>query len=60
MKDVCSGFLVLALMVAAIFGGVWLAGASNPNTPAGYVGYVTHGSVFGKAACLGTQVGPTS
>ncbi|MBI4143188.1 hypothetical protein HY480_04920 [Candidatus Uhrbacteria bacterium] len=35
-------------------------GCSNPETPAGYVGYVTHGSIMGKAEYVGTQLGPTS
>lgn len=39
---------------------VWLLGSSNPVTPAGYVGYLTKGAVFGKARFYGTQHGPTS
>jgi regulator of protease activity HflC (stomatin/prohibitin superfamily) len=39
---------------------VWLAGTSNPFTPAGYVGYLTRGAVFGKSRFYGTQRGPTS
>jgi regulator of protease activity HflC (stomatin/prohibitin superfamily) len=35
-------------------------GASNPATPAGYVGYLTKGSVFGKARFYGVQRGPVS
>lgn len=58
-EDFCI-LAVLALVIAAICGGVWLCGASNPHTPAGYVGYVTRGSVFGKTTYLGTQPGPTS
>jgi len=27
---------------------VWLLGSTNPFTPAGYVGYVTRGAVFGR------------
>jgi hypothetical protein len=29
---------------------IWLLGSSNPVSPAGYVGYVTQGAVFGKRA----------
>ena len=39
---------------------VWLLGARNPYTPAGYVGYLTKGAVFGKARFYGIQRGPTS
>ena len=40
-EDFSCILAVLALVIAAICGGVWLCGASNPHTPAGYVGYVT-------------------
>ena len=39
---------------------VWLLGSRNPYTPAGYVGYLTRGAVFGKSIFYGTQRGPTS
>jgi regulator of protease activity HflC (stomatin/prohibitin superfamily) len=39
---------------------VWLAGSRNPETPAGYVGDLTQGAVFGKATFWGRQAGPTS
>lgn len=38
----------------------WFLGSGNPSTPAGYVGYVTQGSVFGHRQFLATQAGPTS
>lgn len=38
----------------------WLVGARNPFTPAGYVGYLTKGAVFGKSTYYGVQKGPTS
>jgi regulator of protease activity HflC (stomatin/prohibitin superfamily) len=50
--------LVCLLLLAAPF--VWLAGSSNPFTPAGYVGYLTKGAVFGQSRFYGTQRGPTS
>ena len=51
----------LALVVVLAFGAlVWLVGSSNPFTPAGYVGYLTKGSVFGQSRFIGTQRGPTS
>ena len=51
----------LVLVVVAAFGAlVWLVGASNPFTPAGYVGYLTKGAVFGQSRFIGTQRGPTS
>ena len=39
---------------------IWLMGASNPSTPAGYVGYLTKASVFGKTRFYGVQRGPVS
>jgi regulator of protease activity HflC (stomatin/prohibitin superfamily) len=39
---------------------VWLMGSRNPYTPAGYVGYLTRGAVFGHANFVGVQRGPTS
>jgi regulator of protease activity HflC (stomatin/prohibitin superfamily) len=39
---------------------VWLLGSHNPYTPAGYVGYLTRGAVFGRSTFYGVQRGPTS
>jgi regulator of protease activity HflC (stomatin/prohibitin superfamily) len=39
---------------------LWLIGSSNPFTPAGYVGYLTRGAVFGQSRFYGVQRGPTS
>jgi regulator of protease activity HflC (stomatin/prohibitin superfamily) len=39
---------------------VWLMGSSNPVTPAGYVGYLTKGSIFGQSRFYGVQRGPVS
>jgi regulator of protease activity HflC (stomatin/prohibitin superfamily) len=49
---------VAALVVASV--GIWFLGSSNPFTPAGYVGYLTKGAVFGKSRFYGVQKGPTS
>jgi hypothetical protein len=38
----------------------WFLGSSNPFTPAGYVGYLTTGTVLGKSRFYGVQRGPTS
>lgn len=38
----------------------WFLGSNNVATPAGYVGYVTQGSIMGKKTFVGTQQGPTS
>jgi len=51
---------VLAFVVSLAAAAVWLIGARNPYTPAGYVGYLTKGAVFGKAHFHGIQRGPTS
>lgn len=48
-----AGLLVLSVLV-------WLMGASNPETPAGYVGYLTQGALFGKTKFYDLQTGPTS
>jgi regulator of protease activity HflC (stomatin/prohibitin superfamily) len=60
---VSRGAVPLALLgFLALFaaGVVWLAGSSNPYTPAGYVGYLTKGAVFGRSSFHGIQRGPTS
>ena len=49
---------LFALVPAALV--VWLVGSTNPFTPAGYVGYLTKGAVFGQSRFYGTQRGPTS
>lgn len=53
--------LSAAFFVLFLFGCfVWLAGSSNPFTPAGYVGYLTRDAVFGRASYYGVQRGPVS
>lgn len=49
----------IALFIGCLAVG-WLAGSRNPFTPAGYVGYLTKGAVFGKSTFYGVQRGPTS
>ena len=49
---------VLILVCASTL--VWCVGSSNPVTPAGYVGYLTKGAVFGQSRFHGVQRGPTS
>jgi regulator of protease activity HflC (stomatin/prohibitin superfamily) len=49
------GFLGLVAMTF-----IWLMGSRNPYTPAGYVGYLTKGAVFGHSRFYGVQRGPTS
>jgi regulator of protease activity HflC (stomatin/prohibitin superfamily) len=46
--------MLVGLMLA------WFLGSSNPVTPAGYMGYLTKGAVFGKSRFYGVQKGPTS
>ena len=46
---------------ASIAGGIgWFIGAENPETPAGYVGYVTQSPVFGESKFIKLQTGPAS
>jgi regulator of protease activity HflC (stomatin/prohibitin superfamily) len=51
-----SGVMVLLAAAACI----WLLGSRNPFTPAGYVGYLTKGAVFGQSRFYAVQRGPTS
>jgi regulator of protease activity HflC (stomatin/prohibitin superfamily) len=56
-----SSLAIVGLSLFALCAGmVWLLGSRNPYTPAGYVGYLTRGAVFGKSIFYGTQRGPTS
>ena len=56
-----QGIAVRAIIVLAIATPfVWLLGARNPYTPAGYVGYLTKGAVFGRSRFHSIQRGPTS
>jgi regulator of protease activity HflC (stomatin/prohibitin superfamily) len=60
-RRVAGSALITALLlfgVAAI--AIWLVGSRNPYTPAGYVGYLTKGAVFGHSRFYGVQRGPTS
>jgi regulator of protease activity HflC (stomatin/prohibitin superfamily) len=60
-RRVARSALITALLlfgVAAI--AIWLVGSRNPYTPAGYVGYLTKGAVFGHSRFYGVQRGPTS
>jgi regulator of protease activity HflC (stomatin/prohibitin superfamily) len=52
--------LALALLMSALATAVWAIGSRNPYTPAGYVGYLTKGAVFGQSRFYGIQRGPTS
>lgn len=52
--------LSLALAAAAAALLIFLLGSSNPVTPAGYVGYVTRGALFGRERFVSLQTGPTS
>lgn len=56
-----SSLVIVGLSLVALgAGAIWLLGSRNPYTPAGYVGYLTRGAVFGKSIFYGTQRGPTS
>lgn len=59
-RTILSGIGVLLLVGLIIGCVVWWIGSKNPETPAGYVGYVTHGAVFGETEFVGLQTGPTS
>ncbi len=53
-----AGTFAFAVVCATV--GIWLVGSRNPFTPAGYVGYLTKGAVFGQSRYYGIQRGPTS
>ena len=50
---------VLTLVLPAVL-FVWFFGSRNPFTPAGYVGYLTKGAIFGQSRFYAVQRGPTS
>jgi regulator of protease activity HflC (stomatin/prohibitin superfamily) len=58
--SVTAGAVSLATLMLGAMVFVWFVGSSNPVTPAGYVGYLTKGAVFGKSRFYGIQKGPTS
>ena len=51
-------FTTILFVLASAF--AWMVGSRNPYTPAGYVGYLTKGAVFGRSRFFGVQKGPTS
>ena len=56
-----SSLVIVGVSLVALCAGmIWLLGSRNPYTPAGYVGYLTRGAVFGRSIFYGTQRGPTS
>ena len=57
IRRVAAAMLAGLLIVTAL---VWLTWSANPFTPAGYVGYLTKGAVFGQSRFYGVQRGPTS
>lgn len=59
MRKGFIGGIVAAVLVFVSF-LIWFFGSSNPETNAGYVGYLTQGAVFGKAKFYGLQEGPAS
>lgn len=57
MKQIATIATAAILFISSIF---WWANSENVKTEAGYVGYVTQGSIFGQKKFIGTQTGPTS
>ena len=51
--------IACAVLSVVVF-GVWFIGSENPTTPAGYIGYLTQGALFGQAKFHGLQTGPAS
>lgn len=50
--------VVIAVAIISVF--IWFLGSTNPETPAGYIGYQTQGAILGKARFYGLQKGPGS
>lgn len=57
-RPVIVGVVLVTVLAASAV--IWVVGSSNPFTPAGYVGYLTKGAVFGQSRFYGVQRGPTS
>jgi regulator of protease activity HflC (stomatin/prohibitin superfamily) len=56
-----AGILVFVCLFVVIIGGIiWFMGSHNPYTPAGYIGYLTKGAIFGAARYKDLQMGPIS
>ena len=61
LQSIVRRIVPVVLMLAGVFASiVWLLGSRNPYTPAGYVGYLTKGAIFGQSRFHGVQRGPTS
>lgn len=58
--DLRALLVAFILFVLALPTLVFLLGSTNPFTPAGYVGYLTRGAVFGRSRFYGVQTGPVS
>jgi regulator of protease activity HflC (stomatin/prohibitin superfamily) len=55
-----AGVAAAAVVFLLVFTFIWMVGSRNPYTPAGYVGYLTKGAVFGQSRFYGVQKGPIS
>lgn len=55
-----KGLGIAAAILVGVSFFVWLVGSTNPGIPAGYVGYLTQGAIFGKTQFYGLQTGPSS
>ena len=60
LRRLVPAVVAAAVLVFAALPFIWFVGSSNPYTPAGYVGYLTRGAVFGQARFYGVQRGPVS
>lgn len=56
----CGLILGVGLVCGVLSFFVWFLNSSNPDVPAGYVGYQTQGAVFGQGKFYGTLKGPAS
>lgn len=64
-KNKNNGNVILVAMITLVVMSIitfviWLSNSNNPQTPAGYVGYLTKEPFFGSARFYGLQTGPTS
>jgi len=61
LKNLKGLFVLAGLVVVSVFSFlVWFVMSPNLEIPAGYAGYITQGSIFGRRQFIGIEKGPSS